>query len=156
MKEWQLATGSWHDHDPALGLAVGISVLRPSGKRYPAWADRRAPYPYMEGSRDLWPRSNWPKFKEWQEHPWSEMGRLYVERLDARKPQIERFLDSLHETYPGTTICLLCHEHRPLDCHRSWLARWIKTNYGLVVREEHAPDPDAPEIPIPPEQPGLF
>lgn len=53
---------------------------------------------------------------------WDEYRKRYLDLLKSRK--VEENLDEIFQY--GKTVCLLCSEHKPHNCHRSILAEYIK------------------------------
>ncbi|WP_442599823.1 DUF488 domain-containing protein [Neobacillus sp. D3-1R] len=63
---------------------------------------------------------------------WEEFKEQYIDLLKERK--IEEKIDDL---MGSKTVCLLCSEHKPHTCHRSFLAEYINEHLHSDLRVVH-------------------
>lgn len=63
---------------------------------------------------------------------WEEFKEQYIQLLKDR-----RIEDEIDKIMGNKTVCLLCSEHKPHTCHRSFLAEYINKHHDGDVRIVH-------------------
>jgi hypothetical protein len=121
---WRLATGSYRDHRPDLGVPVATSV---------------GPHPAFRNAPQVHALKPFGVFGVMSDRPVVEQRTAYLARLHKHARTIERVLDDLTATYPGQTLVVLCWCPRDIAvqgaCHRRWAADWLDEHYGVQVPE---------------------
>lgn len=119
-----LATGSYRDFRPEMGVPVATSVGKP-----------RKPMPGMETVNELAP---YGVFNIKPPLPEPEFRAKYLARCAEKQPIIEAKLIEIGERHPGETLVLLCWcqiESETAFCHRREAADFLIETYGIDVPE---------------------
>lgn len=117
----RLATCSYKEYGEHMGVLVGTSTgncRQRSGVRY---ARSMAPYSIFRKVED--PEMALP---------------IYWKQLDDDRGKIEAELQALARDYPDQVLVFACFEDlgkAGLFCHRTWLAQWFTSRYGVEVTE---------------------
>ncbi|GAB3820223.1 hypothetical protein [Kribbella italica] len=129
---WRLATCSYAEYEPGMGVPVRTSVGPHPAYPDIAWIGALAPFGI---------------FGKMDDRPIDEQRAAYWSRLHQQAAVIETRLDQLSTAYPGRPLVLLCWCTRPpagrgvtvaewvSTCHRRWAAAWFGEHHGLTVPE---------------------
>ncbi len=117
----ELATCSWRDYEPSMGVAVRITLGRP-----PRWF--RHPH---EEVRLLAPPPAVFRLKD--DAAFEAAYRQHLEAVGTE--QLMRRFRNFSEKHNGRRLVLLCFESRVEDCHRGQFARFWFEQTGEDVPE---------------------
>lgn len=142
-----LATCSYRDYRPEMGVAVGTSIGKFKGDPLMLQCD---------------PLKPWSTFRKMDSRPLEEQCARYQRQLTETKPRVRAAIEDLQRRHLGATLVLMCHCHLPrpdtgpMGCHRRWAADWFAKNTGFGLLPELGAVADTRPSELFGEPAGLF